>query len=348
MDALPLHPATERFLGFRLEPGEQVRWASSAQPSRWVRRALPLAALLAGVSGLGGILVVGTEGPFDVQHPNGDPVMFALGLVAPLLVLAGILGLAEHRAKRAAYVITDRRAVILDPGAGKTRQETSFELSQVAGARIVRHAAGGDVLLAAVPASRSRSRVVGFFGVPAPDTPYRLIRRPGAESAAPSPGRTAPPAAQRASYVLPGLIMLLGLIMLGAELPGCWRAAASPHWPTASGLIVRSYVQRYGGGFGAAYRTIVNCTYDVNGQPLVCRRVTFGDRPAALERAVILRQMFPENAPALVHYNPDHPEMSVLLPGISPIALSWPGAAAALLVTGLAFTAHLRQNRWPV
>lgn len=101
--------------------------------------------------------------------------------------------------------------------------------------------------------------------------------------------------------------------------PSLDRARSSVHWPTTGGLIESSEVGRKTDTDGQLlYFTQIRYSYSVGSQPYESKTVWVGDdffssNPSSHEE--IIRQ-FPSNTKVTVHYDPTHPEVAVLKPGL--------------------------------
>jgi hypothetical protein len=122
-------------------------------------------------------------------------------------------------------------------------------------------------------------------------------------------------------YLVVGIVFTLSggysLVRLLETVDGAFR---SPRWPTTTGTIVVSDVQRNRDSEGAStyraeitYRYIVRGTEYVGDRPVFC---SFIGSPWS-KRAVQLVRRFPAGASVPVHYDADDPGESVLVPGLN-------------------------------
>ena len=174
--ALP--PETATLLQNELQPGERVAWIGQPIPGRFARRGILIA--IFGIPFTAFALFWTVTAAFGTSHignPGGPAQLFRLFPLFGLpFVLAG-LGLLSspywlHRkARRTAYVITDRRAVIFDPGFGRSSTIRSFEPDRLHDLRRVQNSDGtGDLVFERqwrTDGEGSRqSTDIGFLAIP--------------------------------------------------------------------------------------------------------------------------------------------------------------------------------------
>lgn len=125
---------------------------------------------------------------------------------------------------------------------------------------------------------------------------------------------------------LPAIVFGLRRAVLGRR---------SRRWPTTSGVVTSTDVSRSGGGDDSevTYVPELRYEYEVEQASYVGSRYGFGKQQTFDRRSAAhswIGEHYPEDAEVTVHYDPDRPDRSVLVPG----AGSW----LVTLVVGLAFT----------
>ncbi len=142
-----------------------------------------------------------------------------------------------------------------------------------------------------------------------------------------------------ASFLLVGFLTLLFFIRRALQ------AARSRHWPTTVGTLEKqgTRIVDYNGhepdgspDFARAMVVDFRYTYQVDGRRYTGSRVTFSDHVSksagTLQR--LLRQ-FDSRHQVTVHYNPDNPAESVLLPGLRPANFGPMLTSLAMIGAGL-------------
>jgi hypothetical protein len=164
-----LVPLVDRELG----AGEHAEWVAQPIPARLARAALP--AVLFGIpwTAFAIFWTVMASGVTSHRGRSGWSWVFALWGVPFILVGLGMLTSpcwVLWRARRTAYVLTDRRAIILSVGWRSKVSLRSFEPSALADLRRTERADGsGDLVFTTDISTGSRGRTnstpVGFVGI---------------------------------------------------------------------------------------------------------------------------------------------------------------------------------------
>jgi hypothetical protein len=141
-----------------------------------------------------------------------------------------------------------------------------------------------------------------------------------------------------AATIAGGILLIVGVVFLGAAFAALGVARASTGWPAAPGRIVRSEVRdnRRANGL-PGYRTLVRYMYVVEGEEYEGRDVASGEFPyrSALSAARRL-SAYPIGASVTVRYSALEPEVAVLEPGVSFDVLYLPAMASLILLVALA------------
>lgn len=95
------------------------------------------------------------------------------------------------------------------------------------------------------------------------------------------------------------------------------RAAASPSWSTANGVITESRVVESSGGRrrGRSYSAKVEYTFEVDGQELKGTRISYRLQSSGQSGASECVARYPVGASVTVHYDPADPSQAVLETG---------------------------------
>lgn len=327
MPSLPLDPETDRALQNLLEPGETVRWSTRPLPRSFVVRAAPAIGYGLVLVGMAAWFLAENAGIADRRALGSAAVLPSL-LMAAITVAIGLalLGsplLAIRLAKRAAYAVTDRRAIILLPRAKGDPDVMSFPPSRLGVAEEMPRPDGtGDVVLGTVlvrtPLGRGNRRLkrIGFFAVPDVAEAFGAVGElaKGVPRGGAAPASASAPLAVRA--LGPAFILLLGgaILWLGARQFEAARRSAS--WPTAQGTIVSSTRQIVRARHPHARARIVYF-YEVDNRMYYGRRVAFGDVSSPARVAELLSR-YPAGVQVSVSYDPSEPRDSVLEPGVDP------------------------------
>ena len=129
-------------------------------------------------------------------------------------------------------------------------------------------------------------------------------------------GFMSPPMEKTALIVL---FFAVGIIIAVFSYGGYRASLASESWPTATGNIVRSEIEKQTStsGEGADKKTTVkeypkiNYQYQIDGKTYKSGKISFG--PTGNAKQVVSR--YPVGKSVAVSYNPDKPEQAVLIPG---------------------------------
>lgn len=150
LSALPA--ALRRVVEAELEPGERVSWAGQPVPGRLARNEIPIVGFATVWTAFSLFWVAGASTPFLSGSADAGSILFPLFGVPFVLVGIALLSSpfwAWRRATRTAYVLTDRRAIVLSCGARGSVQVRSFEATALRDVQRTQHADGsGDVVLA--------------------------------------------------------------------------------------------------------------------------------------------------------------------------------------------------------
>lgn len=116
-----------------------------------------------------------------------------------------------------------------------------------------------------------------------------------------------------------GAILLAGgSAGVGYGLWNLWQGASSPKWPTVTGQVVSSDLQRSRDRQGmVTYRAEVAYKYEVGGQTYASDRVFFGDQLQTSWATGPVREVerYHPGSQVQVFYDPNKPSRSVLEPG---------------------------------
>jgi hypothetical protein len=182
------------FVDLELEPGEQIAWAAQPIPGRFARRSIGLVLFGIPWTSFAIFWMAGASGfkiP-DFSHGFGFFPLFGVPFV---LIGFGLLSSPywmRRKARRTAYVITDKRALILAGGSWRSTTVRSFEPYRLGDIRRVQNADGsGDLIFERTWASDGdggrQSTDHGFLAVRDArnvETLVRdLVRRSGGRSA---------------------------------------------------------------------------------------------------------------------------------------------------------------------
>jgi hypothetical protein len=141
---------------------------------------------------------------------------------------------------------------------------------------------------------------------------------------------------------LVGLVLGIVFTLAGAGF-GAWatmtlvEALASRSWPQAPGQVTESKVESWKDSEGdRSYQAVITYRYKVNGSGYTSDRISFGDHAGSgSSHAHRLVRRYTAGKAVQVYYNPDHPERSVLEPGLTPLTFLFLGLASILLLIGL-------------
>ena len=130
--------------------------------------------------------------------------------------------------------------------------------------------------------------------------------------------RRAPRRGRRIYWVFPALFLGFGLFVLSRTFPALLRSLEALRWPTVTGTVLRSEVQRVSDPDGALYRPHVVYTYTSDGTERISTRIWAVPLPAGpygWARRIV--RAYPPGSKIRVRVDPDHPDVAVLRPGPS-------------------------------
>lgn len=162
-----------RSVAAELERGERLSWCAQPDPDRLARQALPIILFGLPWTAFSLAMLWSCLGGGEPGQPGAAQLVPALFMVP--FVLAGLVMLAAPcwaacRARRTAYVITDRRAILFKGSLLGSMSIRSFAPSQLGDLeRRGRPDGSGDILFAddvrITRGGRPRRTPVGFFGI---------------------------------------------------------------------------------------------------------------------------------------------------------------------------------------
>lgn len=141
-----------------------------------------------------------------------------------------------------------------------------------------------------------------------------------------------------AALIAGGMLLVVGVVFLGAALAAIDVARASAGWPRAPGRVVRSEIRdnRRANGL-PGYRTVVRYEYVIDGEEYEGRDLASGEFPyRSAVRARRRLATYPMGASVTVRYCPLEPQVAVLEPGVSFDVLYLPAMASLILLAALA------------
>ena len=131
-----------------------------------------------------------------------------------------------------------------------------------------------------------------------------------------------------AAIVIGVLALIAGTVVGVAAVAMINVARASRRWPAVAGRIVGSEI-RDG-------RAVIRFVYTVEGEEHEGFDVAAGDWPFQSARSAARRvQRYPVGAQVNVYYNPRHPNIAVLEPGLAPGVFYLPVVATLLMFIAL-------------
>jgi hypothetical protein len=139
--------------------------------------------------------------------------------------------------------------------------------------------------------------------------------------------------------IIPLLFSVIAAWMLGREILLLRRGKQSETWPFTEGEVVSSHVKsRHDSDGDTSYSAAVRYEYEVNGTTYVSRTISFGSKlyfgRFSAEEVVAT---YPVGEKVTVYYDPNHPKIATLEPGISGGSFVVLGLSAVFLVAGLWF-----------
>lgn len=121
------------------------------------------------------------------------------------------------------------------------------------------------------------------------------------------------------SNLMPGLFCLVGLLVAGFGARNAWRDHASTGWPQVPGQVIRSSVEDHSDSDGDSYKPKIEYRYQVNGQELVGKRISFAvdGGMSSRNKADYFAEKYPLGRSVSVHYWADQPALCTLEPGLT-------------------------------
>ncbi len=124
------------------------------------------------------------------------------------------------------------------------------------------------------------------------------------------------------------------------------QAKASTNWPTTEGLVLKSKmkVHRSNQSGSSTYSANVNYQYQVNDSQFESDTVWFGGDISTSDQSMARETVkkYPLDQKVVVYYDPDHPEIAVLEPGVFKTTyfyylFGWIFLGVGILMTGIPF-----------
>ena len=139
--------------------------------------------------------------------------------------------------------------------------------------------------------------------------------------------------------IIPILFSVIAAWLLGREILALRRSKQSESWPYTEGEVVSSHVKSRRDSDGdTSYSAAVRYEYEVNGTAYVSRTISFGRKLYfGRSSAADVVAMYPVGEKVIVYYDPNHPKIATLEPGISVGSFIVLGVSAVCLVVGLWF-----------
>jgi len=139
--------------------------------------------------------------------------------------------------------------------------------------------------------------------------------------------------------IIPILFSVIAAWMLGREILSLRRGKQSETWPFTEGEVVSSHVKsRHDSDGDTSYSAAVRYEYEIGGATYVSRTISFGSKlyfgRFSAEEVVAI---YPVGEKVTVYYDPNHPKIATLEPGISVGSFVVLGLSAVFLVVGLWF-----------
>jgi hypothetical protein len=138
------------------------------------------------------------------------------------------------------------------------------------------------------------------------------------------------------NFFVGALFAGIGVYFLVQALAALYEARRSRHWPSTSGRVVESQVQKVRGVDGPGYRAEISYVYTVAGHEYVGNRAAFANfmHSSWSGRAARVVRRFPKGACIAVFHDPDEPQESVLVTGFNRDVIGVSVLALALIVLG--------------
>jgi len=120
----------------------------------------------------------------------------------------------------------------------------------------------------------------------------------------------------KVAYVVTTVLVLSGLGIICYGLYSTYYGKASLTWPTCTGTVTKSEC-RLSGGRRSSYMLEITYSYTVSEQEYTGNRYAFGNPSfSTYSDAKDIVDEYPVHSEVTVYYSPDHPEASVLMPGV--------------------------------
>jgi hypothetical protein len=166
-----LPPELVKLVDRELESGEHVEWVAQPIPTRMARAAIP--GVVFGILWTAFAIFWTSMAAKGMSHTGGGALRWLFPLWGVPFILVGFVMLTSpywmlRRAKRIAYVLTERRAIVLSAGLRSKVSVRSFEPTALADIRRTERADGsGDLVFSndLTRDSRGRSTAVGFLAI---------------------------------------------------------------------------------------------------------------------------------------------------------------------------------------
>ena len=169
---------------------------------------------------------------------------------------------------------------------------------------------------------------------------------PAAMPASAQSGPDTPAGRRQRSLLVWGFIIMflpIGMIFSFFGMRGLTRAQASTGWPSASGKVIKSSVERE----ESSYQAEILYEFTVSGTTYNGNRVAYGDygsnRPTHARRIV---NRYPKGKKVTVYYQPDDPGECLLEPGLKLQAFLMPAMGLISLLVGGVAAGIAVSNAW--
>jgi len=133
----------------------------------------------------------------------------------------------------------------------------------------------------------------------------------------------------------PLVFFVIAIIPLSVSLPKLISGMSSTSWPTTQGEVLNSVVDSKG---DRIYKVIVTYDYEIYGQKFSGDTLSYDSRVDTFrgrQNAQPAAQKYEKGKTVTVHYKPEHPEKSTLVPGYRPLDLVLTVIGGLLFLGGL-------------
>ena len=118
----------------------------------------------------------------------------------------------------------------------------------------------------------------------------------------------------------------LFFVLIGVAMPALvWKdimpGLQSRSWPSVTGHVISSSFRVDRRGRSPTYHADMTYDYSVNSKPHVGNNIAFGFSPADDPGIRKIIDAHPKDSPVTVYYNRQHPEQSVIVPGVGPTTM---------------------------